>query len=91
MGLYVFAYIARFEMETKTARKMAIRLLLENPGWSVVLLLLFAALVAGVFLVSFVGILAPAVYMAVANRVLERVFQKYTTQQDLERERFYAE
>lgn len=89
-GLHVFAYIARFDVETKAAGKMAVRLVLENPGWSVVLLLVFAFLVAGAFLVSFVGILAPAVYMAAANGILERVFRKYMTAQDLEKELSYT-
>ena len=89
-GLYVFAYIARFEVETKIAGKMAARLVLENPAWSVLLALVFAALIWISFRVSFVGILAPALYMAAANGILERVFRKYMTAQDLEKERLYT-
>ena len=90
-GLYVFAYIARFELETKIAKTMAVRLVLENLGWTVVLALVFAAVVASVFLVSFLGILAPTVYMAIANPILERVFRKYMSQQDLQKELSYTE
>ena len=89
-GLYVFAYIARFEVETKIAGKMAARLVLENPAWSVLLALVFAALIWISFRVSFVGILAPTLYMAAANGILERVFRKYMTAQDLEKERLYT-
>lgn len=89
-GLYVFAYISRFEVETKIASKMAARLVLGNPGWSMVLVLVFAALVAGVFLVSFMGILAPAVYMAVANGILERVFRKHMSALDMKKELSYT-
>ena len=88
--LYVFAYIARFEAETKNAGKMAARLVLENPAWSVLLALVFAALIWISFRVSFVGILAPTLYMAAANGILERVFRKYMTAQDLEKERLYT-
>ncbi len=90
-GLYAFAYIARFEVETKAAKKMVVRLILENPGWTVLLALVFALLAASVFWISFMGIIVPAVYMAVANRILERVFKKYMTQQDLQKELSYTE
>lgn len=89
-GLYLFPCIARFEMDTKVAGKMAARLVLENPAWSLLLVLVFAALMLLSFRVSFVGILAPAVYMASANGMLERVFRKYMTAQDLEKERLYT-
>ena len=89
-GLYLFAYISRFDTDAKNARKMCARLILENPLWSVALLLVFGICVLSVILVSFVAIVIPAVYIALANGILERVFQKYMTEQDMQKERSYT-
>lgn len=89
-GLYLFPYISRFENDTKAAGMLAGRMVMENLLFSVILLLIFGLLVLLVFLVPIMGLVAPAAYIPVANWILERIFKKYMTQRDLEKEASYT-
>lgn len=82
--LYAFPYLARFENTTKAAIKTSLVLSLANLHWSILLLVLFVGSVILFFCVPFINLFAPAVYMFFANRILERVFRKYTRPEDLE-------
>ena len=89
-GLYVFAYISRFEVETKAVVRITAAMVLQNTLWMAMLLVVFVILVVCVFLLPVIGILVPAIYMVVANRILERVFKKYMTPQDADKEASYT-
>ena len=71
---YAFAYIARFENDTKTVIKNTILIMLVNFPWSFLLLLLLA--VAALFFPLLLFFI-PSLYMVVANLIHERVFSKY--------------
>ena len=84
---YVFPYIARFENHTKAAIKNSAIIMIANLPWSILLLVLFV-ISAGLFLlIPMFGMFAPAVYVALANLILERIFRKYMTEEDLESEK----
>ena len=71
---YVFAYIARFENDTKTAMKNALLIMQANFPWSVVLLFWFVLMA---LLFPFLMFIAASIHMAVANLIHEKVFSKY--------------
>lgn len=84
--LYVFPYMARFAMPTKALMKNCLIIMIANIPWTFLLLLLFAvALVASMF-VAVLAMFIPVLYMVVANRILEKVFRKYMSDEDVEAE-----
>ena len=85
-SLYVFPYIARFENTTKATMKNCVFISVANFPWTLLLLVLFVVAVAA-FLFFPIGMLCvPGIYMILANRILERIFKKYMTPEDLEAE-----
>ena len=89
-GLYVFAYISRFEVDTKGIVRTTALMVLQNILWMVLLLIIFVMLAVGVFLLPVAGVVVPAIYMVAANWILERVFKKYMTAQDIAKEAAYT-
>lgn len=81
--MYVFAYLARFEDNTKTTLKNAAIMAITNPGYSlIVLVVLLAALYVCWWLMLFTWFV-PALAMVFINLALERVFRKYMTEEEL--------
>lgn len=85
--VYVFPYMARFENDTKAIMKNCVLIMIANLPWSILLLVLFVITVGIFLLIPMIGMLAPAVYLPFANMILERVFRKYMTEEDLESEK----
>lgn len=84
--LYVYPYMARFALPTKALMKNCVIIALVNFGWSLLLLVLFViAVVAFVFLPP-IALFLPVIYMVLANRILEKVFRKYMSDEDIEAE-----
>ena len=84
---YVFPYMARFENHTKAVLKNSAIIMIANLPWSILLLVLFV-ISAGLFLlIPMFGMFAPALYVAFANLILERIFRKYMSEEDLESEK----
>lgn len=84
---YLFPYMARFENTLKAVLKNCVIMALLNLGKSFVLLvLLLVALVAAYVFFPAIMIL-PAVYMLLANLILEKVFVKYMKPEDIEAEK----
>ena len=85
--VYVFPYMARFENNIKVIMKNCVLIMIANLPWSILLLVLFVITVGIFLLIPMIGMLAPAVYLPFANMILERVFRKYMTPEDLESEK----
>lgn len=84
---YVFPYMARFENHTKAVLKNSAIIMIANLPWSILLLVLFV-ISAGLFLlIPMFGMFVPALYVAFANLILERIFRKYMSEEDLESEK----
>lgn len=89
-SLYLFPYIARFENSTKTILRNCMLMALMNLPASALILGTFMVAVA-VFIACFTTIsplfisCIPAVYIVVANQILERIFRKYLSPEDLEK------
>ena len=88
--LYLFPYIARFENKTGVILKNCLLMAVINLPWSLAILLSFlgaiSLFIACVTKISplFVTCI-PGGYMLVANLILERVFRKYLSPEDLEK------
>lgn len=78
---YAFAYIARFEDNTRTVIKNTVLIMLANFPWSFLLLFLFA--VAALFFPLLLFFI-PSLYMIPANLIHERVFSKYIKEEEVD-------
>lgn len=82
-ALYLFPYISRFESSNKTAMTNCALIAVANILRSILLLVVFA-ITALVFLcLPVLNLLIPAVYMFCANKILESIFRKYMSPEDL--------
>ena len=80
---YAFAYIARFENDTRTVIKNTVLIMLVNFPWSFLLLALFAAVFLFFPLLLFFAV---SVYIVFANMIHQRVFSKYIKPEEEEAE-----
>lgn len=86
-GIYLFAYTARFENTTKIILKnCALIAIVHLPKTALLLVFLVVAVLIGVFLPFLIPFI-PALLTWCMNVVLESVFRKYMTEEDLEREK----
>jgi len=86
-GLVLFPYIGRFQNETKAILKNVVIIVIANFFKVILLFVLFVFILALTFWLPVVGLFAPAVYMWMANMILEQIFRKYMTEEDLSREK----
>lgn len=84
---YLFPYMARFENTLKAVLKNCVIMALLNLGKSLVLLVLFLAALVVTYVFFPAIMILPAVYMLLANFILEKVFVKYMTPEDIEAEK----
>ena len=85
--IYIVAYSARFENTKKATMKNAAAIAVVNLGWSFLILFLFllGALLIG--LIPIMIFLLPAVITLLYDIILERIFRKYMTEEELAAER----
>jgi len=84
--VYVFAYMARFEDTIRTTLKNAAIMAFANPAKSLlVLVITAAALYVSWLFLPFIWFI-PAIAMVFINSVLEKVFRKYMTEDELAQE-----
>lgn len=80
---YVFPYIARFENKLKQALKNAALISIANLPWTFLLLVLLGISAFLVWLIPPTLMIVPVVYMLIANYILEKVFLKYMSEEDI--------
>ncbi len=86
-NIYIVAYSARFENTKKMTMKNAAAIAVVNLGWSFLIMLLFLLGVLVIWLIPILLFLIPAVTTLLYDLILERIFRKYMSQEDLEAER----
>lgn len=86
MAIFTLTYIARFEDGVKRTLKNAFFIMMTHLVKGILLLLLLAAFVAVVVYFPPALLLAPASWSLLASYVLERIFRKYMSKEDLEAE-----
>ena len=84
--LYVFPYLARFANTTKVMLKNSALIALANLPWSILLLILFGISAFIFLLLPMATFIVPAVYMWIANKIMERIFRKYMTEEEVKRQ-----
>ncbi len=89
-AVYLLTYVARFVCSTKKAFKNTFLIMVLNWLWSVLIWVLLVATVAGLlFILAYIPILIfifPTAMMLLFNLVLEHIFKKYMSPEDLEKE-----
>lgn len=85
-AIYHFAYIARFENGFKDSFKVSAIIMFANLGWTFALIavVIILAILVYRFLVLFVFM--PGIAACAIHPILERVFRKYMTEEDLMKE-----
>ena len=82
-GVYVFPYIARFENTTKVILKNTLFIAISNVHWTIGLTVLFIAMWVGIYVFPPVALIMPMLYQLLKNIILEHIFKKYMTPEDL--------
>ena len=86
-GIYTFAYTARFELGVAQTMKNGVLLLIAHFPWSLLIMVIFLVSLAIVFLVMPLFILiVPTGAAALYDIILDRIFRKYMSEEDLKRE-----
>ena len=86
-NIYIFAYTARFENTKKAIMKNAAIFAFANPGWSILILALLIVAVVAVMLMPPLVFIVPSVLFLMYDVILERIFRKYMSEEDLEKEK----
>lgn len=84
---YFFPYTARFQDSVKQIMMNCFKITLANIQWSLLLLILLIVAYMVTYIIPFAIIVIPTVYMLLANKVLEHVFGKYMSEEDLNKEK----
>ena len=82
-SLFLFPYMARFEDRIKVIIKNSILITIANAPWALLLFIVFAVCAVVFVIIPITTLFVPAIYMWIANLILERVFRKYMTPEDL--------
>ena len=80
---YLTAYMARFEGTIRESMKKTLVMVVANLGWSALLVAVFVLFVLMCNDTQCLIVLFPGVFALVKNYVLEKVFRKYRTPEDL--------
>lgn len=82
-GIYIFPYIARFENKTKAVFKNTALISIGNLLYTLLLLAIYVIAWLAVYLLPFLVFAVPALYMLIANYILEKIFRKYMSEEDI--------
>ena len=85
-AVWVLGSIARFTNSLKNIMKNASILMIRHIGTSILILLIAAASLVCMMLLPITMIVMPAVMVWLMTEVMERVFKKYMTPEELELE-----
>ncbi len=86
-NIYIIAYTARFENTKRVIMKNAAIIAVANLGWTLLVLLLLLAAAVIIYLIPMMIFLIPAVLCLMYDVILERIFRKYMSPEDLAKEK----
>lgn len=87
--LYVFPYISRFELDTKSIVQNCVFLMFRHLPLSILMVLIVTGGAALLYFLPVLMIVLPAMCMVLISIIEERIFRKYMTKEQLQQE--YAE
>lgn len=85
-AFYVFAYIARFHNNLKSIMKNSLFFVIRHLLRSVLVVAVFAAATALTLFLPIVVVIVPTLSMFLISIILESIFKKYMSEEDLEAE-----
>lgn len=85
-GVYIFTYSARFENGLKDTMKNAGIIAMLNLPWSLLVLVLLVAGALIIFISPIAVTFIPTIVMCLYDMFLEKIYRKYMTKEDLEKE-----
>lgn len=85
-AFYVFAYIARFHNNLKSIMKNSLFFVIRHLLRSILVVVVFAAATALTLFIPIVVVIVPTVSMFLISIILESIFKKYMSEEDLEAE-----
>lgn len=85
-AIYHFAYIARFANGFKDSFKVSAIFMIANFGWSIVIVIAIIVLLLLIYRFLFLLIFAPGIFSCALHPMLENVFRKYMSPEDLAKE-----
>lgn len=86
LGTYLFANIARFQNTTKAYFKNAVFMAVAHLPWSFLIMVLFVLTLLLTLILPVLIFVLPAIYMWMCNLILERIFCKYMSEEELKEE-----
>ncbi len=86
LALVAFPYMARFEDTVKMSLRNTILITLRHLPLALLQVLMLVIFVTGVYLFVPLILIAPAGYMLLSNRILEKIFRKYMSPEDIQAE-----
>lgn len=78
--LYLLPYISRFKDSTKTAIRNSGYICLQNPHWSILNSVFFAASLIIIWYIPSAIVIVPTVFAVISNSIMDKVFLKYMSE-----------
>lgn len=82
-GNYIFPYMARFENRLKQLLKNTALIAVANFPMTILLFLILACALFLILAMPPLMMVVPSIYMLIANFILEKVFRKYMSEEDI--------
>lgn len=84
--LYIFPYISRFTASWKSIMMNSFIIALRHIPWTLLVVVLTVAFALFAYLIPFAMLALPALWALLASFVIERIFKKYMSEEDLAKE-----
>ena len=85
-AIYHFAYIARFANGFKESFKVSAIFMIANFGWSLAIIAVIVLLLILIYRFLILLLFAPGIFACALHPMLEKVFRKYMSAEDLAKE-----
>jgi uncharacterized membrane protein YesL len=85
-AIYHFAYIARFANSFKESFKISAIIMIANIGWSVAIIAVVILLLLLMYRFMILIVFAPGIFACALHPILEKVFRKYMSAEDIAKE-----
>lgn len=82
-AIYLFPYMARFENTTKQVLKNTALMAIGNLPKTLLMLLILALVCLGTYIIPLFIFFIPAVYTLVINFIMEKIFMRYMSEEDI--------
>ena len=85
-SFYVFPYVARFKNTTREVLKNTFFIMMGNPFSTLLLLIIFIIQCLAIYMYTPAIVVIPVLYNYFKSLILEKVFKKYLSKEQIEHE-----